>query len=104
MTPPNREAYFSRWFKSLMIAATLNKGFITEANDWQSCGVFIMPGGDVGNPWTVYQAGIFSVLWNAGWKGLKVCSSFLSLIYSTISSEFSFGFKVCFHRSKMLKS
>lgn len=84
LTDTERPSYFPIYFKTLLTAATLNGASIScikssgseseeGSGEWESCGVLMPQGADVGNVWTAVQAGWLGVLWKLGWKGYRVC-------------------------------
>lgn len=66
------DATRERMFQAFFTAATLNDATIEEADDWQSCGVFLPPGKKVANPWTLIPAGLIPLLFKIGLGGCTV--------------------------------
>jgi hypothetical protein len=69
-----RNEYMQQYFNTLIKAAALNDAVFQEANDWSCIAVWMPPGRRVDNPWTLYQAGFVSCLFNLGVGGCKVCA------------------------------
>ena len=72
-TEEARVAYLPHWFRPILTASALNAALFEEANDWACCAVWQPPGKTADNPLTYVQAGIFSIIKNLGWGGVKAC-------------------------------
>jgi GNAT superfamily N-acetyltransferase len=69
LSPPERHAYLGEYFTRLATAAALNSAIFSEASDYASISIVLLPGKSVDNPWTLIPAGLFSVLWKLGLRG-----------------------------------
>jgi len=61
----------TRWFHALATAASMNGGEFYEVEDWKGVAIWMPPGSDVANPWTLLPAGIIGVAWTLRYAGLK---------------------------------
>lgn len=68
-----RTNYLPKFIHSVVKSCVLNGGIVFEAGDWAACGVAMPPGTrpDSG-VWTLFQAGLLSVLWSVGISGCMV--------------------------------
>ena len=57
LSDKDREDYYPSYMHTLLKAGALNGAIFSEANDFQSCAVWLLPGKRVDNPFTIFQAG-----------------------------------------------
>jgi hypothetical protein len=67
-----RFTYLEEWYTRVLTAAAMNDAIFHDAGDWKSVGCLMSPGRQVGNPFTIIQAGFFPLLWAVGIQGIRV--------------------------------
>jgi GNAT superfamily N-acetyltransferase len=66
-----RLAYLPTYFRSIIDQGVRNDAIIQEANNWSCCSVWLPPGRDIGNIWTISPVKFFKMFWYVGFGGCK---------------------------------
>lgn len=90
-TMQDHKSYLHKLFHSLVKASVLNGGIVFEAGNWGCCAVVLPLGKDVGNPLTIFQAGLISVVLNVGLSGTKVKTIHVMPLGTYISTQLLTG-------------
>ncbi|OTB04118.1 hypothetical protein M426DRAFT_321216 [Hypoxylon sp. CI-4A] len=71
---PERPATLVNLLQGFITQGTLNHGICIEADNFGACGLFMPPGTNIANPWTLLQAGLIGGLFTVGprafWRGM----------------------------------
>ncbi|KAH8761560.1 hypothetical protein F5883DRAFT_524212 [Diaporthe sp. PMI_573] len=76
----------SNLFRGFFTQSALNGGIFIEVGDYGCCGVLMLPGATLENPWTMIQAGLIPALWNPGVGPFIVRLSFLKGLVASVTS------------------